>query len=671
MRKSVLMQLTAAFTLTLLNALACAAQTQAATAGFGMADLGTLARLSTPALSPDGKKLAVVVSRPDPVENRTATDLVILDSGSGRELRRFSAAQMRDVAWAPRGLRLAWLAPDDEQTAQIQVLSMDNPSAVPVAITRVAKGTGVRAFAWSPDGEQLAYLAEEAAPPPVGDARFDRTFEIRDADDLGTSYLARSAGGRPARLWVVPAVAGGAARNLTPRADFIQDFAWQPDGKAVFIGTHPGSSEVSARFGAISLVEVAQGHVSEAVPKPANVMPSEVRMGVSTQGVLGYLHYTGQDPWMHEKNVAVLQDGSVRNATAMLDRDVTGWNWLPGNTLLVQAPDGVRIGLWTLPVGGAAHRLDLGAVNPLSAVATSSTGALAFVGSEPQLPPEIYVLKSIRAKPQRVTSFNGTFLQRRLGKVEAVTWKGDGYEHDGVLTYPVDFAPGKQYPMLVDIHGGPHTSSVLSFNGSSQMYASAGWLVFEPNYRGSAGQGDRYRTAVINDATAGPGRDIMAGVDALKARGFVDASRIALTGWSYGGVMTSWLIGQRRDWCAAVPGALVIDFANYYDLSETGIWAGTMLGSPHLEENRRKYREQSPMSGLDRAATPTLIMHNVGDPNAPIGQAYSLYHALKEHGVKTRMVVFGIDGHGPGDPYHEQQAYVRTLGWINGNCAKP
>jgi dipeptidyl aminopeptidase/acylaminoacyl peptidase len=132
--------------------------------------------------------------------------------------------------------------------------------------------------------------------------------------------------------------------------------------------------------------------------------------------------------------------------------------------------------------------------------------------------------------------------------------------------------------------------------------------------------------------------------------------------------MTSWLIGHHHDWCAAVPGALVVDFAGYYDQSDTGIWIDSLLGSPHLPQNARKYLEQSPATYLDQATTPTLIMQNVGDNNAPVAQAYGLYHALRDRGIKTKFVIFGIDGHGPGDPYHERQAVVRTLAWINENC---
>jgi dipeptidyl aminopeptidase/acylaminoacyl peptidase len=625
-----------------------------------------MVRLAAPVLSPDGKWVALIVSRPDPVENRTVTTLNLVDTKSGAQ-QVIASGEISYPAWSPRGDRLAWLAPDADRTLQINLYARNSEVGLPSVITEAPKGAGVQQFAWSPDGESFAFLAVEAPVVPVGDARFDHTFEVPEADDLGTTYLARAPGAAAARVWLM-SVAGGKARLLSTKTDHIEQLAWQSDGRSLLINSHPGSSSVAQRFGTISAVSVIDGAETPVVMRPANV-GTDAAMSVSSKGLLAYQHFRGQDPWLHNSDVAVVADGRSRDVTSALDRHIQAFAWLPdGTTLLVGALERVRRALWTVPLAGAARQVELGAVNPDSAVSVSRSGAVAFIASEPALAPELYVMASLTAKPIRLTHINAVIDHRRLGRVEVVNWKSDGFDHDGLLYFPPDFRPDQHYPLLVDIHGGPHTSSQLSFDGEGQFYAASGWLVFEPNYRGSDGQGDKYRTAVIDDATAGPGRDLMAGIASVKARGVVDDKRVALTGWSYGGVMTSWLIGHHHDWCAAIPGALVIDFADYYNQSETGIWIGSLLGSPHLKENRRKYLEQSPASYLGDATTPTLVMHSTGDPNAPVTQAYALYHALKDRGVKTRFVIFGMDGHGPGDPFHERQAYVRTLAWMNENC---
>jgi dipeptidyl aminopeptidase/acylaminoacyl peptidase len=633
---------------------------------FTLSDLGTLARLSKPALSPDGKQVALVVSRPDPVEDRSASTLVVMDAKTGAQQVVIVSGDARDPAWSPQGGKLAWLAPDANKAMQINIISLGRDGDSSTVVTNAQKA-GIRAFAWSPNGDSFAYLAEDAPVAPAGDARFDRTFEVSDSDYLGTSNLARTRGAEPARLWLIP-VQGGKARMLTTNSGYIEELAWQTDGKAVVINAHPGSSIVSERFGSVSSIDIEQGKETIVVPQPANVA-TEAPIQVSSQGVLAYQHYRGQDPWLYGNNVAVVTDGRSHDVTTSLDRDIIAFDWLGrSDTLLVEAPDHVRTALWQVPMSGPARPLDLGTVNPTSGVSVSRAGTLAFIGSEPDLPPELYVMASPTSKPLRLTSFNSSVLHRRLGRMQTVTWKSDNYDHDGVITYPPDFQSGQRYPMLVHIHGGPHATSRLSFDGGSQFYAANGWLVFEPNYRGSDGQGDRYQTAVIGDATAGPGRDIRAGIAAVLAMGIVDDARIAVTGYSYGGVMTSWMIGHYHDWCAAIPGGVVVDFADYYDHSDTGIWIGSLLGSPHLPENRQKYVEQSPATYLSQATTPTLIMQNVGDPNATIGQAYTLYHALKDRGVKSRFIVFGIDGHGVSDPFLKQLSYARTLAWMNENC---
>jgi dipeptidyl aminopeptidase/acylaminoacyl peptidase len=651
----------------LLGGVVAAAPAQVDAPSFTLDDLGKMVRLSRPALSPDGKLAALIVVRPDPAENRELTTLNLIDTQTGAQ-RVLASGEISQPAWSPRGDKLAWLAPDADKTRQIYLYSLDSEVGVPVAVTTAVRGAGVQKFAWSPDAGSFAYLAEEAPVALVGDARFDRTFEVSDADYLGTTFLARSRGAGPARLWLI-AASGGKTRPLTTKTDHIEQLAWQVDGQAVLVNTHPGTSMVAQRFGAISTVNIGDGAETPLVPRPANVA-TEAPMRVSSKGFLAYQHFRGQDPWLYGNNISVVADGHSRDVTAALDRHIQTFDWLPdGTTLLVGALERVHSALWTVPLSGAVRRLELGTVNPESAVAVSRSGALAFIASEPWLAPELYVMASVTAKPVRLTHINSAVAHRHLARVEVVAWKNDGYDHDGLLYFPPDFRPDGRYPLLVNIHGGPHTSSQLSFDGEAQFYAANGWLVFEPNYRGSDGQGDRYRTAVIDDATAGPGRDLMAGIATVKARGFVDDARIALTGWSYGGVMTTWLIGHHHDWCAAIPGALVIDFADYYNQSDTGIWIGSLLGSPYLQGNHRKYLEQSPATYLDQATTPTLVMHSTGDDNAPVTQAYALYHALKDRGAKTKFVIFGMDGHGPGDPFHARQAYVRTLAWMNENCA--
>ena len=182
-----------------------------------------------------------------------------------------------------------------------------------------------------------------------------------------------------------------------------------------------------------------------------------------------------------------------------------------------------------------------------------------------------------------------------LGRAETVKWDGpDGFKMDGVVTYPPDFEAGRRYPLVLYIHGGPRASSKESFSTRSQLLAAQGWIVFEPNYRGSDNLGNAFMSAIWNDAGAGPGRDVMSGVEYLKSRGIVDETRIAVSGWSYGGYMTTWLLGNYPDvWKAGVAGAAVTSTMDQYDLGDSNVRRASGLGgSPYTDagEDARGHR---------------------------------------------------------------------------------
>ena len=197
--------------------------------------------------------------------------------------------------------------------------------------------------------------------------------------------------------------------------------------------------------------------------------------------------------------------------------------------------------------------------------------------------------------------------------------------------------------------------------------AARGYVVFQPNYRGSDNLGYALQRAIRGDAGAGPGRDVLAGIRALEARGWVDTSRIALSGVSYGGFLTAWLMGESRGWRCAVAGASVVDLLFSYNLSDNNTAnAGHYGPSPWLSEpNLAHYRAQSPISRAGRWRTPTLILHNVGDYRVPIANSYLLYHALKDQHVPVRFVAFPIAAHVPADPVRSAEWNRLWVEWLD------
>src|SRR5260370_39649505 len=183
-------------------------------------------------------------------------------------------------------------------------------------------------------------------------------------------------------------------------------------------------------------------------------------------------------------------------------------------------------------------------------------GEIAFSGSEPQHPAELYYLPSATGPVKRLTDFNQEVASLDLGKTETINWEGrDGFDMDGVVTYPADFAPNRKYPLVLYVPGGRRSASKEVFSARAQLLAANGWIIFEPNYRGSDNLGNAFQSAIWNDSGDGPGRDVMSGVELLKKRGLVDEARMAVSGWSYGGYMTTWVLGHFPVWKGAIAGA--------------------------------------------------------------------------------------------------------------------
>ncbi|HXW75920.1 MAG TPA: prolyl oligopeptidase family serine peptidase, partial [Candidatus Eremiobacteraceae bacterium] len=377
--------------------------------------------------------------------------------------------------------------------------------------------------------------------------------------------------------------------------------------------------------------------------------------------------------------VTAANAGTGNDVTAALDRNAIGATWMQDSrSLLVLAHEGTWAKFWRVYEDGRADAIDTGSINPGAvpssdpAMSVSADGAIAFAGSEPQRPTELYYMASPTSQPRRLTDFNRFFQSFALGHVSHVEWTGpDGYPEDGVLTYPPDFVAGRRYPLVLQIHGGPNWASVEAFDtdyeGLSQLFAAHGYIVFEPNYRGSDNYGNGYQLAIFNDAGDGPSRDVMAGIEAVEKLGIVDPARIAVSGWSYGGYMTTWLIGHYHLWRCAVAGAAPTDEYVDYAISDYNVigkyyFKGSPWDSPSI---RADYVAQSPITYADQVTTPTLILHDTGDVRVPIVEDYEFFHALRDRGTPVEFVAYPVEGHYPSDPLRGEDIYRRWLGWFD------
>jgi dipeptidyl aminopeptidase/acylaminoacyl peptidase len=639
---------------------------------FSADDLPRIVRIADPKISPDGKTVAIVVSRANMKDDRYDGELALVDVAT-KQLRvvthgRLGVASPR---WSPSGDRIAFLAEDADKKTQVYMLPLSGGDAMPLTRSK----TAVTLFAWRPDGAGLAYAAADEEPEKKDEAKFEDAFEVGN-----NSYLER-ARPQPTHLWTLD-LASGAAKRLTQGAWSLprtmapsappSQILWAPDGRSIVFVRSDSPITGDNDTARLAVVDVASGAVRPlAAAGSAQTQPVLSPDGSRVAFVSARDGHRGFELAAY---VAGLAGGGATDATHDIDHDLSVIGWTPDSrSLVVAGAEGTHSVIWVKAIGGGTTQLSLGGLNPTGAATVGASGALAFTATDATHPSELFYLPQPGAAPVQLTHLQTATEGVALGRQETVRWKNDKFEVDGVLTYPPNYTPGKKLPLVLYIHGGPVAASLETFSPTPHILASKGWLVLEPNYRGSNNHGNAFQTAIFGDASAGPGRDIMAGVSALIKRGIVDEKRMAVSGWSYGGQMTSWLIGAYPGaWRAAVAGAPVTDLVDQYTLADSNVLRATQYGpSPFIGDNMKAYAAQSSITQAWRVKAPTLIMSDVGDWRVTTTQAYKLYHALRDNKVPVSFIAYPVPGHSPADPIRSRDVFRRWTAWLSLYLAEP
>ncbi len=634
---------------------------------FDFADARQIVSVSQPRISPDGTEVVYVRGRQDFDKDRNDRQLVLVDvrSKHSRQLT-WDRKGVSSPGWSPDGRFIAFTALDsDEKNPQDQifVLPMDGGEARQITHAK----QGVDEFAWSPDSKRFAYTTQDENPQKPEVEKHLDAFKVEDND-----YLHRSAT-PPVHLWAIGAdgshnhrLTSGSWSIAVVEPDDGGRLSWSPDGTTIatdrfptpFIGDSLASYSILISASSGRAERLTSGESTESTPTfaPRGDRIAFVRntRGDYTQGI---------DLYVTDRRGAQVAD--LRSA---LDRNVDGMAWSnAGDAIWVATPDRAQLALWYWPLGHSIVRANIGSLNAASLGNVSKNGTLVFVGSTNDTPPELYITRSPTEKPVQLTDENKFVARSGVARSVAVDWhstKGN-FSEDGVLTYPLHYAGGKA-PMILLIHGGPQGSSTLAWSSQRQIFAAHGFFVFSPNYRGSTNLGDAYQHAITNDAGDGPGKDVMAGLAQVEKHFPVDAGRIGVSGWSYGGYMTSWLIGTYpASWKAAVSGASLDDWLDDYDIAfyyDTDV--PFFRGKPWKPGNTAEWREQSPITYAPRAKTPTLLMGDIGDNNVTITNSFKMYHALKDNGTEVQFVAYPVPGHFPSDPVRSEDVYKRWLAWL-------
>jgi len=643
----------------------------AASHRFGPDDLQRIVGLSSPQMSPDGTHAIVVVSHIDMNGDKYRHDIDLIDLRThARRTLTYDRKGLSDPAFSPSGDRIAFLADDgtgDDAKTQVFVLRMDGGDARPV--TKAPEG--VEQFAWRPDGAALAYVAEDAKPKKTGADKFRDSFEV------GNNPITAHAAGRPLHLWLL-SFADDHAIQLThdPVRGIVggeaqSSLSWSRDGTKLAFVLGPNAILNDAERAHVMVLDVAGGAMHALTQHTAY----EADPQFSADGShIAYEHSQG-DSQITLTQVYVTQatGGEGAALTEPFDRAVHDYAWSPdGRALWFTCNDGARIDLARVPLGGKPARVDLGDVEPTSPLehAVARDGAVVFVGTSVREPAELYYRPARGGAPVKVSDYNDAVSSLELGNSETLSFKSDtGIASEALLLKPPGFTPSHTYPLVLEIHGGPTSASTAAFDRLGQLMAARGWLVLRPNYRGSDNHGLAYQRAVRYDPEDGPGRDIAAALAAVRARGIVDDKRIAVSGWSYGGIMTAWMITHYHDWKAAVSGASVNDWSTDYSVaddsaSDAALFHGSPWSSP---QTQAEYERASAVNYAKDVTTPLLILSDVGDNRDPIATSYEFYHALKDNGKDVTFTAWPVPGHFPNDPVRTLDVYEHWIDYIAGH----
>ncbi len=649
-------------------------------ARFSPADLLNLKAVADPQLSPDAGQVAYVLVQPDQADNRYRSAVWTVPAGGGRPVRR-TAGKGRDWAprWSPDGRWIAFLTDRDGEPA-LWLAPTDFGEAGPLA--GAPKGILSPPF-WSPDGRHIAVLAR--APEQPGERLSEPAKDVVVVTRLRYKWDGQGIypPGRP-HLWLVP-VDGGPARQLTFGAFDCGLPAWSPDGRYL---AFPANQNPDADHGFgqdLWRVDVVTGEMSRILAWGGPILfPAWSPDG----GSLAYLGHQGERWSDPSTKLWVVQAGGGQpvELTAELDRPAMpamfsdamvdlplpwpAWS-AQGDRVYFLASDRGACHVYSVSRdGGPVRRESPGGGRCAFQFSRSASGRLVYLYSDPLTPAAIAACDKGQEAELTLVDPNPDVAEIfGLTAPETVRFPShDGLEIEGWLLRPPDHPTGEKRPLVLCIHGGPHGAYGYTFEGFSHALAAAGYLVLYLNPRGSQSYGQVFCSACVEDWGGADFGDLMAGVDHLIARGEADPERLGVTGYSYGGFMTNWVVGQTDRFRAAVSGGGLSNLVSFYGTSDVGYIFGRQEQGASPWEKVERLLERSPLTHAHRVKTPTLIYHGEQDDRCAVEQSEQFFIALKQLGVETEFVRYPGASHLfiiNGKPAQRLDFMTRALAWFD------
>jgi dipeptidyl aminopeptidase/acylaminoacyl peptidase len=635
--------------------------------------------VADPQISPDGRRIVYTRRWVDRMADRWETALWMVEADGSRN--RFLAKGSNPV-WSPDGTRIAYVAEGEPKGPQVWVRFVDEQGAG-TQVTRGGEAPGN--LRWSPDGRQIGFTQFVPKPAdwkialPAAPAGATWTRAPRLVDRL--HYRADRRGFTEpgfVHLFVVPAE-GGTPRAVTSgdwsvgfRFDGLPGdvgWSWMPDGRTVVVeGLNEPDADLRYRDANLYAVDVATGAARRLTRDRGTWTQPVVSPDGRMVAFTGY-PFTPQTYRAADLYVMSTGGGGMRRLAEGLDRDPGAIRWAAdGSGVYFTADDRGTRNVHFAPVrGGAARALTRG-THMLTLGGVSRAGVAAAVRTGPHAPPDVVRLDLRRgAEPVQLTRVNEDLLAGvRLGAVEEVWYPSTGGARvQGWIVKPPDFDPAKKYPLVMEIHGGPHAMYDVGFSPMYQSFAANGYVVLYTNPRGSTGYGTAFGNAIDRAYPSVDHHDLMAGVDTVLGRGYVDADRLYIGGCSGGGVLSSWAIGHTDRFAAAAVRCPVTNWLSFAGSSDVPLFTHNFFGKPFWEDPQA-WLKQSPLMYVGNVKTPVLLMTGELDLRTPIAQSEEYYAALKMRNVPTALLRFEGEYHGTGSrPSNWMRTQLYMMSWYD------
>ncbi len=634
----------------------------------------------TVTLSPDGKNIAYTVQTTDWTDNRYDTEIWLSKNGQKPfQLTNTPKGSSTSPEWSPDGKWIAFLADRGSKT-QIHVIYVDGGEAKQIS----NEEESISDFEWHPSGTKFIFLKPEK--PEKNKKEIEKRYGAFETDDkdfsLSHLWQLDFDPGKPfpsempchetvdSLKFKAGCIEWPKAQRLTEGKFTVTSLSIAPDGKNVAFGHQPNPL-INASFKSdISLVDVTTKAITLLVHNIGNDNPQEWSPDSKELLYTTSLNDTTSNYYRNNKLFSIAVDTkSSRQLAKNFDEQIGGLTWRTSGIYFIAWNKTKRPMYKINPKTGEAS-LFLNTPDQIMGASFSKSGDRFAINarSNDQLN-EIFVSSTAAPKPEKITDMTAQIAQWKTAQSEVVSWKSkDGAVIEGVLHKPKNYDPAKKYPLLVVVHGGPTgidtPQPVPGYVYPILQWLDKGALVLRPNYRGSAGYGEAFRSLNVENLGVGDAWDVLSGVEYLNSRGMIDTNKMGCMGWSQGGYISAFLTTSSDVFKATSVGAGISNWMTYYVNTDIHPFTRQYLKATPWD-NEEIYRKTSPMTYINQAKTPTLIQHGEFDKRVPIPNAYELLQGLRDKNVPAELIVYKGFGHGITKPKERLAATCHNWQWFN------